>query len=1076
VPRLNRLEMRRVIEEPAMLNGDEISPRLVERLLYDLEEGNDQLPVLQHALSRIWQLAAEKGESMDLLHYAKAGGMKAEELPEENQAEFQNWLAAQAQELQPVFSRPGLDNVLNLHAEGLLLEAVEICRKKNLHGNDSSAVPEAIFRCLTQVDRGRVVRNQVSAEELLQVLEIPGLQLEELDAVSAVFRKPGNTFLRPFISEESTSLKADSVLDITHESLIRNWDKLAEWTDAEEKDKQTFHDFDKQLQRWQESGKSSDYLLPIGPLNQFENWFNKKKPNAGWLAGLNEEEKSRDLKQTEAGQKLEAAKEFLRKSARRLLLTRTVMKYGANRILLLAGCLVVALSCLYYYLEYRYKQNDAVIERVLTEGKELMANPNVTKEQKARFAILWERHHGENSFVPLLDSLHNDTLAFDVGLEMFENIFYPVLADQYNSNWDNRAHPILPRVCDYLEKVGLRFAGNGTMKAINAKRISQLVLAAAAVHHLGSNEEYRKMAEKASGLLLEKFLLPLVEDTGRRNSDPGAFFQSMQVVLFLSKDLKSLQRIYAHISPGRVRFNELFPEGQDFDLAEDGKIPRLGGYLLQQLLAERCGARKQADSLFRINKINFYNQALKEEIIRQTFCIGLISGRKWPAEQLDYNPEKMAEMLLEFRKIPNPSVKASLFFPISPMLKWSEKRKFIELLSDASQETTYSQDPYMKPLVHKARCIWFESYGLTKEAKQEAEKSIALLKKMNPPGLLNSPDSKPSQILSSLFSKTHTNLHFFESANQNRGFSKFSREITWGSEHWSSAFIQSGLAAGYKDYLPVRKFLGNYLTEKICGDSVRLVAAKSEVNQLLNLADENPGIIQYDSLQALHCLYELKKDFSCDARNFHNSEKSSAVARARFQEIRKMAVSAKASGLLPRLAYWLAMRGCISESITLLNRLPLSKRREVVADIVLKMNESGAYAEFMPAILDKAFQAGEEKPVFPSSLFEAISSTGGLRFFQFGFGLLREQEESKKPKHLHHFVIGLSKVGLLHQAKNYFPNESSSDGKLRLLNVILEHEDFPSLRGKEWDAIHFPFKRGNSLTLNYGFGIIEVDI
>ncbi|RZJ58099.1 MAG: hypothetical protein EOO55_01715, partial [Hymenobacter sp.] len=60
VPRLLRHEFVEVIKEPALLSGNRISERLVQRLLYDIHHGQDQLPVLQHALRRIW-LAADEG-------------------------------------------------------------------------------------------------------------------------------------------------------------------------------------------------------------------------------------------------------------------------------------------------------------------------------------------------------------------------------------------------------------------------------------------------------------------------------------------------------------------------------------------------------------------------------------------------------------------------------------------------------------------------------------------------------------------------------------------------------------------------------------------------------------------------------------------------------------------------------------------------------------------------------------------------------------------------------------------------------------------------------------------------------
>ena len=83
VPRLNRTQLQQVIEEPAILSGNRITRRLTERLIHDLTEGVDQLPILQHALNQVWHAADNGKEEMDLIHYAMVGGMPVNELPDE---------------------------------------------------------------------------------------------------------------------------------------------------------------------------------------------------------------------------------------------------------------------------------------------------------------------------------------------------------------------------------------------------------------------------------------------------------------------------------------------------------------------------------------------------------------------------------------------------------------------------------------------------------------------------------------------------------------------------------------------------------------------------------------------------------------------------------------------------------------------------------------------------------------------------------------------------------------------------------------------------------------------------------
>ena len=56
IPRLLRDQKRDAIEKPIGVGGAKISPRLVQRLLNDVGDDPDQLPVLQHALMRTWDV------------------------------------------------------------------------------------------------------------------------------------------------------------------------------------------------------------------------------------------------------------------------------------------------------------------------------------------------------------------------------------------------------------------------------------------------------------------------------------------------------------------------------------------------------------------------------------------------------------------------------------------------------------------------------------------------------------------------------------------------------------------------------------------------------------------------------------------------------------------------------------------------------------------------------------------------------------------------------------------------------------------------------------------------------------
>src|SRR5439155_22745085 len=97
IPRLTRDQLREAITGPVAVANGAIKPRLVARLLNDVGEDQDQLPVLQHLLMRVWDECKEKrlpvevnegdktisvphsrvheGDGLDLCCYDAVGGM-----------------------------------------------------------------------------------------------------------------------------------------------------------------------------------------------------------------------------------------------------------------------------------------------------------------------------------------------------------------------------------------------------------------------------------------------------------------------------------------------------------------------------------------------------------------------------------------------------------------------------------------------------------------------------------------------------------------------------------------------------------------------------------------------------------------------------------------------------------------------------------------------------------------------------------------------------------------------------------------------------------------------------------------
>ncbi len=421
VPRLKRKDLKQVIEEPAILSGNRISQRLIERLVFDISEGVDQLPILQHSLSQIW-LAADHGrEEMDLLHYAKVGGMPANELPDEDQQKFVAWFKVLPEHQRAYYHDTGLNKVVEIHANLLYETVCEYYNKrypeKPIAQQATKRIVALTFSCLTKIDNSRAVRNRMSLEEITRIINEPGSTHEVVAEVLSVYREEGNSFIRPFKTEDPSThgLSPSTVLDITHESLIRNWNKLNTWANQEFEFYSTYLDFKKQLDRWKQSGRSSGYLLPIGALTYFENWYNQCKPNAGWIKRYAAIQLSPEKAVDDANEVLRDIDRFLKDSARKVLVTRAFIRYGPFRIAAAMSIILMLVLSGFYWYNAEQKQNDKVIESVRNQAFELMKSKEVENDFKAEHLLLEERYKS-GSLVPYLSGLELKTrLSLAIG-------------------------------------------------------------------------------------------------------------------------------------------------------------------------------------------------------------------------------------------------------------------------------------------------------------------------------------------------------------------------------------------------------------------------------------------------------------------------------------------------------------------------------------------------------------------------------------------------------------------------------------------------------------------------------------
>ncbi len=243
-PRLTRTQLREAIELPAAVFGGEVEANLVNHLLNEVGTDPDKLPQLQHALMRIWQLAHFENPNraiLTLTHYKQIGG---------------------------------LENALSQHADKAYAELEP----------EQQQIAEILFRSLSE--RSQKYRDTRRPVELSEVAKLANVSWQQVATCTEVFRKAGRSFLMPPLDQ---ALTPDTVLDISHESLIQRWHRLKKWTGAEAKSANMYHRLEETALL---NAKGKAELWKGLDLENALDWLRRENPTPIWAKryGKNEDQ------------------------------------------------------------------------------------------------------------------------------------------------------------------------------------------------------------------------------------------------------------------------------------------------------------------------------------------------------------------------------------------------------------------------------------------------------------------------------------------------------------------------------------------------------------------------------------------------------------------------------------------------------------------------------------------------------------------------------------------------------------------------------------------------------------------
>jgi hypothetical protein len=258
VPVLRPGELRSAITGPVKDYHGEVEPRLVDAIISDVGGGidydPDHLPLMQHSLRWLWNQAWPQTGAAEPPH------------PDRDPPRERILLSLLD------YERHGrLKGILNHHADTILRQV-------------SSGDGEGVLRRMTEIMFRRLVERDVegrygrSPSAVAEVSQLAGCEPSELADAIAPFAAPDASFLEVRPPE----VTKDALLDISHESLIRQWRQLRMWADDEAAKVGAFRDLVVDAQTWVNRQRSPSFLRTRGKFETMQQWWREASPSKEW--------------------------------------------------------------------------------------------------------------------------------------------------------------------------------------------------------------------------------------------------------------------------------------------------------------------------------------------------------------------------------------------------------------------------------------------------------------------------------------------------------------------------------------------------------------------------------------------------------------------------------------------------------------------------------------------------------------------------------------------------------------------------------------------------------------------------
>lgn len=276
-PRLTREQIERAIASPAYLFDGDVEPTLVTELINAVSNDPDQLPILQHALSRMWDEASQRQSESPCIAW------------------------------NDFYAVGGITNALSLHADEILATLSPRNQIEQPLCPEQQAAAD-LFRAITEQRSaeagGQAVRRPQS---LARIAKWSERKWQDFKPVIDAYSREGINFLHI-----NSPLNSDTIVDISHESLIRQWQRLRDWVAQETRLADEYQRF---LDRTEAFKNGSGAKLTGADLARALEWrngtFSKGRNNVVWQPTANWADRYRKNKDVPANTEFSEVLRFI---------------------------------------------------------------------------------------------------------------------------------------------------------------------------------------------------------------------------------------------------------------------------------------------------------------------------------------------------------------------------------------------------------------------------------------------------------------------------------------------------------------------------------------------------------------------------------------------------------------------------------------------------------------------------------------------------------------------------------------------------------------------------------------------